>query len=230
MKNYALITEGINNILLESYTNKDKKKTQQILKEIKSNKPLKYLITIVNNLKNGEVQPMFVDDFINENIKTAKEMDFSSFDKILKESKSESNELLENIGIILFEEKTVFNLSKYTKAYNVVKTHLVEANTWKENITGKLKTLSTDYSKLGDEDKKLFESFIKANTSEKQAIYSSTKEECLKILKEHIKHSSDNTMKLKLYETKDMILNLSENSDSYIKNMVKLHELKKDLL
>jgi hypothetical protein len=229
MKNYALITEGIHKLLLESYETKDKDLTKKILNEIKSNKKLQLLYTVVDNLKNGDVNPEYVDDFINENIKYAKNNDFSSFDTLLNES-YESNDLIDSIGIILFESKTPFNLSKYTKAYDVVKTHLLAKNTWQQKAKQKLQEMNAHYVELSDEqDKALFESFIKSDTAGKKEIYQTTKKECINILNEHIANCNIDSTKLKLYETKDFIMSLPEDDNIYM-NLAKLHELKKELL
>ena len=77
MKNYALIVQGFESILKESYEKNDKKTTSTILNEIKSNKELSKLYAIVDNLKRGKVAEENVDNFINENIEFAKQVNYS---------------------------------------------------------------------------------------------------------------------------------------------------------
>lgn len=229
MKNYALITEEIHKLLLESYESKDKRLTKAILSELKSNKELQLLYTVVNNLKNGEVTPEYVDDFINENIKYAQQTNFTSFDSLLNE-KLETNELIDNIGIVLFETKTAFNISKHTKAYEAVKNHLLEKNNWKKQASQSLREMEELYLNITDEDDKaLFESFIKSDKTGRNEIYHSTKQECIDILNKHIANCKIDSTKVKLYETKDFVMSLKGDEDVY-KNLAKLHELKKDLL
>ena len=64
MKNYALITKGIEDLLIESFENKDKKTINNLLTELKSNPKLKTLYAVVDNLKNGNVPPKKIDAFI----------------------------------------------------------------------------------------------------------------------------------------------------------------------
>lgn len=229
MRNYALITESIDNLFVDLYKSKDKKTIKRLVNEIKNNKDLQILYTIVDNLKNGEVSKEYVDDFINENVKAAKAKDFSSFNKMVDDVVIESNELLDSIGTILFEEKTVFNLAQYTKAYNQVKTHLIEKNTWREELSSTLNECSVEYTELEETDKKLFESFIKSNSEGKTKLYNTTKEECIELLNKHIQETTDLSTKVKLYETKDMVMQLNEG-ETLVPDMVKLHNLKKGLL
>lgn len=233
MKNYALITEGINNLLVEFYGKKDKKNIKALLTEIKSNKEIKYLYTIVDNLKNGEVSPQSVDSFINENIKAAKELDLSILDNLLDEGvlrTDSTNEIIDSIGYILFENKTVFNLSEYTKAYEEVKTHLIEKNTWKDNLRNELLKCEADYSTLDSEDKLLFENFFKSNKTEKLKLYKEMKEECLSLISEHIKNETNATTKVNLYETKEVITEMKDDDENYVQYIAKLHDLKKKLI
>lgn len=230
MKNYALITENINNLFVELYKDKDKTTIKQLVKEIKSNKDLQYLYTIVDNLKNGEISPEYVDDFIMENISAAKSKDFSGFDKMLTEGLNAEDELINHIGYILFENKTVFNLPEYTKSYNFVKTHLIERNTWKENLSEQLAECSVIYEQLEQDDKKLFETFLKENREGKLKLYKETKEECIKAINNHIKETTDLSTKVKLYETKDFINSFEDENEVFVENIAKLHDLKKQLL
>ena len=230
MKNYALITEGIDKLLVEAYEKKDKATTKAVLNEIKSNKKLQTLYTLVDNLKNGEVDVENIDFFIKENIEFAQKTDFSTFDKLLESELAESNLLIESIGVILFEKRTPKNLIKYSKAFNNVRNHLKEKNTWKQELSKKLEEQSVLYKDLSNEDKTLFENFIKSSKEGKKEIHESIKKECVELLNTHIKESSDLSMKVKLYETRDMILSLNESDENYINNIVKMHDLKKGLL
>lgn len=230
MKNYALIVKGIEDLLVESYEKKDKATVSKMLLELKNNTKLKFLYTLVENLRNGKVAQNNVDTYINENIKFAKTLDFTEFDSLVnKDVLDESTELLESIGTLLFEDKTIFNMSKYHNAFDIVKQHLVESNTWEATYRGKLAEYSKSYVTMDSSDKQLFEQFLRTPKTDRAGMFKKMVTECVEVLNTSIQKMDDSEIKLKLYETKDMISKY-EYDDSYVEKIVKIHELKKSLL
>lgn len=231
MKNYALITQGIEDLLIESYENNDKKTVKTLLSELKKNPKLKVLYAVVDNLKNGEVPVSEVEAFIKENIEVAKSIDFSEFDRLIKESKDDQqSELLTNIGILLFKTKNIANISEHYAAMAYVKNHLIELNSWESKYVNEVQQMLKETSTLSNEDKLLFEQFLVLDENGKKQAFDNLSNECISILNEQIKGVDDKDIKLKLYETKDKIASLEFNKTSYVENLVVLHTLKKDLL
>ena len=234
MKNYALIIESINTALIESFEKEDKQKIKDLITEIKSDKALKYLYTIVDNLKNGVVNQSNVDEFINENIKaikTIKEGSFKMFDNILNESTVKStNDLSQHIGVILFEEKNIFNISEYNKSFEAVKEHLINENTWRNKLSNELTGLSSEFETLDEDDKHIFETYLKSSNKEKKQVFSEMKNECVELINQHLNSTESSDTKVKLYEARDMITKLNDDTENFEANIVKLHDLKKGLI
>lgn len=228
MKNYALITKGIEDLLLESYETKDKDNINKLLKELKNNSKLKTLFSIVDNLKSGDIPPHKVDAFIKENINIARKIDFSEFDSLIDDN-VETTELLESIGIILFNEKNAINISEHYRAYDVVKKNLNENLKYKEEYENKLAEYSEKYIKLDVEDKALFEQFFTTNSNGRKKVFESLVTECTDLLNEKISEVDDLQVKLKLYETKEIISSCKYNTEDYAEKMTMIHELKKDI-
>lgn len=231
MKNYAILVQNLENLLAESFESQNKSKAIKILKEIKGNTKLKFLYTLVENLTNGTVQPQEVDSFINENIKVAKRIDFSCFDKLVKSnSKKPENKLINAIGTVLFENKTIFNISDYNNAYEIVKNQLVDRNSVELNKKAQITEIKKSSITLDKEDRTLLESFINLSTDEdRQSFFKSLIGEGVTALDTHIGKTTDVNTKLKLYETKDMLHSLVFD-ENHVEKMVKVHELKKELL
>lgn len=231
MKNYALITKGIEDLLVESYEKNDKGTINALLKELKSNPKLKTLYAIVDNLKNGEVPVRKIDAFINENIRMAKAIDFSEFDKLIKEEREEEkSELIECIGVLLFKDKTASTISEHYRASLFVKNHLIEVNTWEEDYKTKLAEYSKKYVKMDTADKALFESFIKTKSVDREELFNNLVSECITVIEGQIAGDVTLADKVRLYEAKDRVSSIEYNKEDYADKMVKIHLLKKGLI
>ena len=229
MKNYTLVIQGLQGLLAESYLNEDKRTTTKIFNLLKENSELFKLFTIVTNLRNGRVSEESVDGFINENVQFSKDINYRHIKyPFSKEIKSDEN-FFNEIGTVLFEEKTPFNIEKYTNAYQSVRNHLLSLNKSDEKIFSMAKSVNENLSKIDAEDKVLVESFIKAPLEDKSMLFESTKKSCLEIISEHISQIDDIQTKVKMYEVKDKILTMEFNSKTYIQDIVKIHNLSKDL-
>lgn len=230
MKNYAIIAEKIEVLLEKAYTNKNKKQVKTILESLKGDKGLATLYAAVQNLKGGKVSPKNVDEFISENIKSLKgyspKMLGGTVD-VLTESKEMENPLLESISLLLFEKKTVFNLSEYMAAYDVVKNHLVEINTKEEKIKSKARKLQESINSLEGEKRTLVESFLKENNPKE--VFDKKAKECIDLLSERIHSTEDKDLKISLYEAKENILSYEFDNTSFVDKLLKIEKLKKDL-
>lgn len=229
MKNYALIIEGFESLLSEAYSKEDKKSASKILNTIKENVEIAKLYSIVHNLKNGETDKDNVDSFINENISFARKLDYNKIKYPFEKGQISENNLYNDIGMVLFEEKTSFNLNQYNKAYNNIKNNLLKPLGIKGKIE-KAKKISEGLNSIDEQDKVLVESFLRTPSKERKNIFENTKSECISKIKGMIENTEDSDLKLKMFEAKEMIQEMSFEEKSYIQDMVKIHNLNKQLV
>jgi len=230
MKNYALIVQGFESILKESYDKNDKKTTSTILNEIKSNKELLMLYAIVDNLKRGKVTEGTVDSFINENIQFAKEINYSKIKFPFNSAIKSDEEIYNSIGKILFEEKSPFNLMEYNEAYSNVRNTLLESNLKQKNLKETVQKLSESFEVLEDADKVLVEGFVSTPKSERGNLFEVAKSTCINLITKHISNSDDDSSKVKMYETKDVVSSMNYSEDTFISDMIRLHDFNKQLV
>jgi chaperonin cofactor prefoldin len=230
MKNYALIVQGFESILKESYDKNDKKTTSTILNEIKSNKELSKLYVIVDNLKRGKVSEGTVDSFINENIQFAKEINYSKIKFPLSENIKSDEEIYNSIGKILFEEKSPFNLMEYNEAYSNVRNNLLESNSKQKNLKETVQKLSESFEILEDADKVLVEGFVSTPKNERGNLFEVAKSTCINLIAKHISNTDDDSSKVKMYETKEVVSSMNYSEDTFISDMIRLHDFNKQLV
>ena len=229
MKNYTLVIQGLESLLAEAYEAKDKKSAAKILKIFKENKELSKLYSIVDNLKKGDVNETTVDQYINENISFAKRVDYSKIEFPFEKNMVSENDFYNHVGTILFEEKSAFNINSYNKAYQAVKNHLLDEIESKKRKSSTARKISEAIESVDSEDKMLVESFIKTPSNERQNLFESLKSECISNINKHISECENPELKVKMYETKDVILEMSFKAESYISDMLKIHDLNKNL-
>jgi hypothetical protein len=229
MRNYVLIIQGFEGILAEAFSNEDKKTTLKTLKVIKENSELAKLYTIVNNLRNGKVSEENVDSFINENIAFAKSIDYKKIAFPLDKSQKSDFQLHNDLGTILFEKKSAFNISEYNAAYSNVKKNLLEKKITLEKTKTIASKINESFNQIDIEDKVLVEKFVKTPVSERVNIFDETRSECIKQISKQINEHDDLETKVKMYKTKDIISEMVYNEKNYISDMVKIHELNKQL-
>ncbi len=230
MKNYALIVQGFESILKESYDKNDKKTTSTILNEIKSNKELSKLYVIVDNLKRGKVSEGTVDSFINENIQFAKEINYSKIKFPLNGNIKSDEEIYNSIGKILFEEKNPFNLMEYNEAYSNVRNNLLESNLKQKNLKETVQKLSESFEVLEDADKVLVEGFVSTPKNERSNLFEVAKSTCINLIAKHISNADDDSSKVKMYETKDVVSSMNYSEETFISDMIRLHDFNKQLV
>lgn len=230
MKNYALIVQGFESILKESYEKKDKKTTSSILNEIKSNKELSKLYAIVDNLKRGKVNEDNVDNFINENIEFAKEINYSKIKFPFNNTVKSDEEIYNSIGKILFEEKNPFNLIEYNEAYSNVRNNLLESNLTQKNLKETVQKLNESLQTLDDVDKVLVEGFVSTPKNERSVLFETAKATCITLINKHISNCDSDSSKVKMYETKDVVFSMNYNENTFINDMLKIHNFNKQLV
>jgi len=230
MKNYALIVQGFESILKESYEKNDKKTTSTILNEIKSNKELSKLYAIVDNLKRGKVAEENVDNFINENIEFAKQVNYSKIKFPFNNSIKSDEEIYNSIGKILFEEKNPFNLMEYNEAYANVRNNLLESNIRQKNLKKTVQKMNESLKSLDEADKILVEGFVSTPKNERGMLFETAKSTCITLINKHISNCEDDSSKIKMYETKDVVFSMNYNESNFINDMIRLHNFNKQLV
>lgn len=228
MKNYLTIVEKLNSGLVGAYKTNNKALAKNIVEQFKNPK-LATLNKAIHNLSNERISPEMVDKFIQENVDFVRKYDYSDLNTFLSEEKTRSNEYLSDLGMILFEEKNIHNLADYTRAYQNVRNRLIENFQWKKSADEKMSSLEESISSLDDDDKLMVENYIKNDVIGRKNIFEDVKNECVQMIKDFIGKETSLETKLNLYETKEIISNMSPSSEDYIPSLVKLHQLKKEL-
>ena len=229
MKNYALIVQGLTDLLQESYTQNYKHNTSKLLNKLVENSELKKLYAVVDNLKRGTPDEEEVEAYINENIRFASEIKYNKIPYPF-DAKVESDDPLYNaIGVILFEKKNAFNLDRFNSAYKTVKQNLIESVRQKREIDSTQKQLSENLKVIDKKDKMLVEAIIQAAPEQKVAIFEAAKRDCITLIDSHIKETEEVELKLKMYETKDVILSMDYQDKSFAHDIAKIYNFTKEL-
>lgn len=254
MHNFGNINNAFSEVLLESFAKKDTKKKKlfnSYLKTIKESKILKtqYLIYKnisskyeTNDLKASEyiketislMEKFPLKDIINENKKLIKLIGEKS--KVLERDYS-VKELHENIDTVLTlsRNKTPKNIDKLIESFdyvlNYVKNNKPVEN--KEGITESVLKLAIGkfnekYSNIDESEHKILKSIIESNQEGKKDILRNTINECVDLIDIKLTESDIET-KDKLLKVKDKLLRMSYNDETFISDISKIIELKKDL-
>lgn len=228
MKPYVLISHHISERLVESFSKKEK---SPLLNKVVKDRDLSGLYTIVENLKKSKIDPQDVDQFIQENIKFAKTLNLSKFDdtaKTLNEGFDWSEcSLIKDINTVLFEQKNVYNLQDYTNSYRRVKNHLINLSEKDNKIRETLDNLSERLESLDEDDKVLFENYVKHE--DKKLFVENEVQKYLEVLQEMIDTTTDLEDKVALFKVKTTILESKFEGDEDIKKMLEIHNLIKEL-
>ena len=230
--------------LTESYNNKNKKETKNILNTIKENKDFKEMYLFYEDIENMElslpdsaqlyvetVEPLLIDK--SKSIKSVCE----KISKIIGDVKYDKNELYECLDIIS-EKSSLSNLDKKVIAKKKLIEHLTTkkeikpteefAYTMNENLL--MAVMSNNFNVLYDntlneEEKKELKDILSLKDDEINLKMSEIKESILSIVNNLITESKDDELKNKLNKVIDEV-----NSSTPSKyNLYKLKELKNGL-
>lgn len=219
MSQIIKIKKGIDNLLQESYLNKESNNNSKlILEELANDKNLQILYYSVNNLENPPVlEESEIEDFINENIKFSKQVDKKYLVELAsKLNNLELTDLEKSINMVLFEERNALNFTEYNNSKKTIF----------ENIRAKSKSTALDLSQYSEEEV----SFVKTFMESPEKIFKQISEECLSILDSKLSQESDDETKMLIYKTKEKIYESHLRNNFDTSNLISLISLKNNLI
>jgi hypothetical protein len=218
MNQIIKIKKGIDNLLQESYLNKESNSSKLILEEIANNKNLQILYYTVNNLENPPaLQESEIEDFINENIKFSNSIDKSDLKGLSsKLNNLELTDLEKSISIVLFEERNALNFVEYNESKKMIFEHIKSKNV-KNNL---------DLSQFSEEELSLAKNFI----DNPETVFKQISEECLSVLDNKLNEASDDETKMLIYKTKEKIYETQLKNQYEVDNLINLISLKNSLI
>ncbi len=219
MSQIIKIKKGIDNLLQESYLNKESNNNSKlILEELANDKNLQILYYSVNNLENPPVlEESEIEDFINENIKFSKQVDKKYLVELAsKLNNLELTDLEKSINMVLFEERNALNFTEYNNSKKTIF----------ENIRAKSKSTALDLSQYSEEEV----SFVKTFVESPEKIFKQISEECLSILDSKLNQESDDETKMLIYKTKEKIYESHLRNNFDTSNLISLISLKNNLI
>lgn len=254
MCNFGNINNAFSEVLLESFTKKDnnkKKLFNSYLKIVKESKILKTQYLIYKNISNKyEINDLKASEYIKENIGLMGEFPLKD---IINENKKvitllgekskflergySVKELHENIDtlITLSRKKTPKNIDKIVESFDYILSYVksnkpVEKNEAISESVLKLaiSKFNEKYSNIEETEHKVLKSIIESNQNGKKEILRNSINECVDLIDVKL-NESDIETKDKLLKVKDKLLRMSYNDESFIGDISKIIELKKDL-
>ena len=258
MYNFGQIKETYNKLYVESFSNKDSKKKELFnfyISKLKTSEILKEEFECYNSIQNSYfTDPIDSLVFINENISVIKNLNkeelFKIHNELLNKLKENKISLVESTDekISLFEnllslEKTSKNLNKITESTIKLRSYLVKENIETNNDDELKVSLPTNvlsnllankfnskYSDLDEGVKNLIKVSLNGGENEKNELFNSTLKECVELVNNKLKESTnDLELKDKLLQTKERLLDMSFNQQTYIEDLAKLLDLKENL-
>jgi hypothetical protein len=254
MHNFGNINNAFSEVLFESFIKKDaakKKLFNTYLATIKESKILKtqYLIYKnisekydINDLKIGEyikesislMNSFKLNDIVSENKKLIKLIGETS--KLL-EYDYDVKELHENINnlIILGRTKNHKNINKIVESldyiFNYIKNNkpVDEEQSINEGVANlAISKFNEKYGNLESDDFNTLKSIIDSSNDGKETTFKNTLGECVNLIDSKLTESDGET-KDKLLKVKDKISKMSYNEETFIKDISKIIELKRNL-
>lgn len=257
MYNFSKIKETYNKLYLESFSSKDlqkKKVFEYYISKLKESSTLKEEFNCYNAIQNASFNHELDSQiFIEESVNIIKSLDKNELDNVhtdLLNKLTESgyslidseNEVLNTFEDILNLERKYKNLNKITESIIKLRKTLVKEGFQEKDVeetialpTNVLSNLmvnkfNSKYSELDESTKKIIKVSLNGSEEERSELFNSTLKECIELVNGKLMESvSDLELKDKLLQTKERLLNMSFNSETYIENLTKLVELKNNL-
>lgn len=257
MYNFGKIKETYNKIYLEYFSTKDSKKKKVFefyIQKLKESKILKeefdsYNAITKTNFSNELDSQIFIQECINivKNLnQTQLKKEHTELIENLKRNgytlSENTNETIRIFEDILNTKKEYKNLNKITESITKLRKTLVKEGFQEIEIektialpTNILSNLlvnkfNSKYAELDENTKRLIKVSLNGSEEEKIELFNSTLKECIELVNNRLKESqSDLELKDKLLQTKERLLSMSYENDSYSDNLAKLVELKNNL-
>lgn len=255
---FGTLKNTFTEILIESHVKGDKKGKnlyKKFLKTLKENETLKTYFIAYKNLEGKTVNSEDeANQYINEHISILQNY---RGDKSLNNQSTKLIKLLEGNGYkvtqkptelhkalntLISTKKDVTTIDTLLESTNVIKKHLLTPKTTVKESTekttvdpNKFLNLVVDkyndkYSSLSEEDKKIVKTILSNNKEEQESLLNTLKKESTELLNKLIKEYNFNTeVKVKLYESKDMIQETVFNEKTFKEDIIKIYDLMKNL-
>ena len=252
IKNFGVIKENFNTLLIDGILTKNKEKKdlfKKYINEINGNEILKTQFLVYTNIEkkiepNQKKAEMFVNENINLFSKYKKKDILAANEKLSKvlpliESDFQVPELYEHITNLILTEKKPSTIDTIVESTSKIVDHIVNN---KENVVTHeinlpnstvaaimVQKYNDKYSDLDEHEKNILKVLIDSTDEEKKETYKDTIRECINLIDEKYK-TSDLEEKNKLLMVKDKILSDSlEINENFFYKISKLVELRNTL-
>ena len=257
MYNFGKIKETYNNIYLETYSTSDdskKKIYEYYLGKINKTPILKDEFESYYNIQNKKFgDELSSQIFIQDNIDAIKKLDASDLklvhEDLINHLKTAGYNLVETIDerIQIFEsllslDKKPSNLGKINDSLVKLRKTMIgendESNIVDDSIdlpnnlliNMMVNKYNNKYSDLDEDTKKIIRTSLNGSIEDKIGMYNSTIKECLESINIKLKEADkDLDLKGKLLQTKEKLLEMAFNEETYIDDLAKVIDLKSNL-
>lgn len=259
MYNFAKIKDTYNKLYLESFSTKDSKKRklfEYYLGKLKESKVLREEFECYNSLQNSKFDnELDCQIFIEQSVDVIKHLDkkqliedHNNLINKLKENGfsllNETSDINSTFEDILNTKKEYKNLNKITESIIRLRKTLVKEGSQisekevEETIALPTNVLSnllvnkfnSKYAELDENTKRLIKVSLNGGDKEKNELFNSTLKECIELVNVKLRESmNDLELKDKLLQTKEKLLSMSFEKETFVENLSKLVELKNNL-
>lgn len=219
MKEIVKIKKGIDFLIESAFHNESLIQPNIIFEELGQDTNLQLLYFCVNNLQHPPLMSESeINDFIDENVKLAKEIQPNTLKQSLKLLENlELSDLDRAIGTLLFENRTALNFTDYNNSRKIIY----------ESILNKVKTPALNLDEFDPKDVQFVKEYIENPEEKVKQICN----ECIAILDEKICDDNiDAETKLLVLQTKTKLLENQINCKFQPENVIDLLNLKKNLI
>lgn len=258
--NIGIVNLIVSNSLKESYfnnnyINESKSLVNDFIGIVKNSPVLQLEFKVFDNIENKHIEnELMATRYIDNNIKLFEvytineiENERKKLNHIIRENKIPNNEkikLYESIDVLIRESINDYDkidVDKMHESFTYVLNHVKKPKKLNETQSNDFTDINEEvlkiainkfnekYNVLSEEDKNLLNTLVQSDTTQKLELLETYKEETLKLLNEIRDDSTENNINTainKIHEmskSKDLMKKLDEN-------IIKLYELKKDLL
>jgi hypothetical protein len=256
MKNFGVIKESLNNLLVGSIIKEDtegKNIFKEYISQLNNDEILKSQYIVYNNIESKHFEDALdATEYIKENIEVLRKFDKKSIIESNKKLKSvlskesdidsdyKEKELHENITNLIFTPKKASNIDSIQESFSFIKNYLLN-NKPEEVVTESvelppsvltkmaLDKFNQRYDGIDEGEKKIIKSILNGDESDREQVYTDIVRECIDIVNSKLNESEDLDLKTKLLDVKDKILRMEYNSENYRTDIGKLYDLKKSI-
>lgn len=253
-KNFGELKYILKTIIAEGVAERkdvNKKVARRFINILKENAILRKEFSVYNNIESlSNASKEYASEYIQENVnelhcysKTqideANEILVSLINEFeVKDIVNPLSNLHESIHTLITTKPNVKNIDSRLSAKSVVSEHVQKSSPVKTKSRTLLPnsivapiyvgSFNKKYANLDESSKVILKKVLTSPVTEREGIYSELVKECVALVNENLK-SSEIEIKEKLLSTKDKLLNLKYNGDTFTNDMGQLFDLKNTL-